>query len=173
LYGNRSGSLKNKIIITLCFLLLVFISQYGLAGSTEDINTGERDLNQSIIDFVTKIYQSYSEEDFKFVYEKLHPDLKDIISEEEYIKFQEENFRKYKLEIGKIKVMAEVSETVLPDKFTGLLKTDEEVYTIKVSYEMKFETAGIEKKHENEKEILIARKDEKLYLLWDPSIVDD
>jgi len=173
LYRDRSGLLTKKNIFSLCFLLLIFINQYGLASSMGDIASGDRNPTQSIIDFVDKIYHRYSEEDFEFIYEKLHPALKEIISEKDYIEFQEENFRKYKLEIGKIKVGTEILEAELPDKFIDIINIKEEVYTIKVSYEMKFETAGINQDHENDKDVLVVMEDEKIYLLWDPSVVND
>lgn len=154
---------KKKFIFSLSIIVLLFMNQYVLASSED----------YSIIDFVSEIYQKYSQEDFKYIYEKLHPALKDIISEKEYISFQEENFRKYGMEISGISIPAEIIKTGIPDKFADLINSDEEVHRVKVSYEMKFRAVGSEQSHKNEKDVLVLLDDENLYLLWDPSVVNE
>lgn len=138
--------------------------------------TGIRDafLEEELYFFVADIYENYSGENFIYVYSKLHPALKEIISEQEYSEFQGENFSKYNLQIKKIKVQKSlIRETKLPDYCKGIISAEIRLYEVPIEYEMTFYVGGSRQKQEVKKEVFLAIEAGEIYLLWNPAMVSE
>lgn len=133
----------------------------------------EGTISQSLSVFVANIYQNYSEENFEYIYENLYPSIKELITVRDYSQFQSENFNRYNLKIGKIKIDENISEASLPDYFSGIVDDKIEVYKVPIEYEMIFSVGGNEQKQEIEKGVFVGIEDDQMYLLWNPAVMNN
>lgn len=118
-------------------------------------------------DFAEYIYQKYSEEDFAEVYKNFAEELKEILTEETYVNFQNENFKDYDLEFTDIEVKEaeKVNFKEIKSKFDYAEETGQ-YYKAKVNYLIKFSHFGSRDK-ESGKYIYLRKKDGKYSLFWD------
>ncbi|MFW6022907.1 MAG: hypothetical protein ACOCQW_05305 [Halanaerobiaceae bacterium] len=127
-----------------------------------------------IFKYVNKIYQEYAAENFKYIYSLLYPELKEVVTEDEYIDFQEHNFKKYHYKIEDIKVNEEMSFINLSHEYKDYIESiseEDKICKIVVSYTIKFKASGKEKTRDVDNEVLVFEENEVLYLIWDPSII--
>ncbi|AZO95842.1 hypothetical protein [Halocella sp. SP3-1] len=129
--------------------------------------------SNEIADFVGEVYQVYMAKDFAAVYKYLHPDIKGIMSDEDYINFQEETSNKHKMSISQVQVKGVKSLDKIPGEFEEYLsKTDEQdYYSVSISYLLSY-YLGKEREREVEKDVYLCLEGDNLYLLWDPAVVE-
>lgn len=166
----RQSNIK-LIIILILFILLssqVIYSQEDISSIAE-LNDEEIYLRN----FVENIYLEYANMNFQYVYQILHPDIKDIITEEEYVYFQNKEFKKYKIQLSEIVVGLEVEKIKLPNKFKDVIIDikDKQIYKIPLSYKMDLTFAGGEQRREVDNQVYILVDKQQYYLLWDPSVI--
>ncbi|HKL13615.1 MAG TPA: hypothetical protein VJ907_08425 [Halanaerobiales bacterium] len=133
----------------------------------------EEKSNKIIKEFILKVYENYQQNKFVEVYEFMHPDIKDVLNKEEYLKFQKENTDKYNLKITEVEVLEinKLEEWVEP--FNKIIKEKDtnELFEIKIKYKTIYKSAGNEKEKIIEKKTYVARDHNNNYLLWDPNII--
>ncbi|WP_238524778.1 hypothetical protein [Halanaerobium hydrogeniformans] len=126
------------------------------------------------VEFGEYIYDNYAQENFKEVYDNFADELKIILSSDEYIEFQQDNFEKYELEYTDIEVTnpEEISYQEFKKEFP-FLEDEGTFYTVEVSYLIKFRRLG-SRERESDKLIYLREKDDHFELFWDPEpILDD
>jgi len=168
----KQNNYRLIIIITIISFILL-ISQ--VIYSQEDIlNTVELSEEEIYLrSFVEKIYLEYAKKNFQYIYQILHPDIKEFITEEEYEYFQNKEFNKYKIQISEIFVGLEVKEIDLPNKFKDIIIDikDKEIYKIPLSYKMDLIFVGGEQTRDIDNQVYILKDNQQYYLLWDPSVI--
>ena len=154
-----------KILFAVFILCLTF-SSFALA---------QDGLEGRLIDFVLQVYNDYSAELFAEVYGVMYPSVHDVLSEEEYVSFQEHHFERLKLAISEIEVGEVTCDPRLPTTLRKLISEDDEhtIYGVSLSYRAKF-TSGVRFNQEVSKTVYVAvvnygLSGEEIYLLWDPS----
>lgn len=154
------------------YLIILFLIIYYTAFAA---SPGDTFLQETLVSFAADIYEKYSSSNFRYVYNRLHPVIMDIITEREYVDFQKENFSRYNLKIENINIQQSlIKESVLPDYCTDIITDDDiRVYEVPIEYEMTFSIGGSRKKQEVKKEVILAIEEEEIYLLWNPSVIDD
>ncbi len=158
---------KRFILITI-FLFIIFLSL-----PLQNCYSGSK-LNQDIIKFVDDIYFNYTQQNFVFVYNKLYPGVKNILTEKNYVEFQKKNFEKYSLVITEYNVNEKVQNVSVPDEFSDYFaeKNNMNVKKINVAYHMSFINSGSKVKRDISKDVYIyVDKEESFYLLWNPQII--
>ncbi|QTL98713.1 hypothetical protein GM661_12420 [Iocasia frigidifontis] len=152
------------LIINIIVFLLVIPVFSTIASAIE---------NKEIADFVTEVYQVYMAKDFDAVYKYLHPDIKGIMSDEDYINFQEETSNKHKMSISQVRVKGVKSLDKIPGEFEEYLsKTDEQdYYSVSISYLLSY-YLGKEREREVEKDVYLCLEGDNLYFLWDPAAIE-
>ncbi|MFP4662008.1 MAG: hypothetical protein ACLFPF_07455 [Halanaerobiales bacterium] len=164
------------IVILISGLLLPLIDYNRVEAKEESIDRdGLSYIERELLDEAQKIYHEYAAEDFSFVYNKLHPAIREIMTEEEYSAYQEEGFDEYQLKINDIRVNPEIEMVELPREFREIINKAEgnKIYRVVVSYEMDFKHAGSRKTRQVDNPVFLLRSDIKYYLLWDPNIIKD
>lgn len=159
---------RRRVVLLVCLCLLVS----GVASS-------ETLLSTRLQSFVSNVYQDYAAESFEAVYAVMHPEIKKVISEEEYAAFQEDHFARLSLQLRDIEV-GEVSENPrLARSLRQLLPEDESpyLYGVEISYTARF-VRGARFNQDVTKTVYIAlvnpgAADESIYLLWDPSSMEE
>ncbi|MEJ6949928.1 hypothetical protein [Natronospora cellulosivora (SeqCode)] len=178
---NKGIYLLNKyLIINLLILILVSIIFSSSAFSQRRFMLRHEESEEIILEknikisFIEEIYIKYANMEFEYIYQNLHPEIKELISEREYVNFQKENFEKYNLRIEAIELGDKAEIVSLPRSFNNIvnLKEEQVVHRIKVSYTLIFTTLGSEHRQDTEKNVFILVDGEELYLLWDPSVID-
>ncbi len=157
---------KKSIILVLVFLFIMLLYLPLYQCFAEKI---ERDA----VKFVEKIYVNYAEQNFSNIYDRIHLGIKDILSEREYIIFNEENFKKYSLKITDIKVENNIKRVTIPEEFQEYIEGKENngILELYVTYHMSFLYGGKRMERDVGKKVYIFRGQEQDYLLWDPRIV--
>jgi hypothetical protein len=127
-------------------------------------------------EFIENIYADYAAQNFKKVYANFADELKELITEEEYIDFQKKNFDKYSLEYSNIDVnnLKELSYDEFKNEFS-FLESKGKFYSIEVSYLLKFNRFG-DREEETEKKVYLRQnnsmlndeKTKEFHLFWDP-----
>lgn len=159
---------KNVLKIT----LIIFISIVFVFGSfslkAEEEQTPE--------DFIEYIYANYADENFKEVYTNFADELKELVTEEEYIDFQKKNFDKYSLEYSNIRIddLKKLSYDEFMQEFS-FLESEGDFYSLEVRYLLKFNRFG-DREEEIEKRVYLRQNDsniqnektKKFNLFWDP-----
>ncbi len=155
-----------KISLIICILFLFVFCSFSLKA--EDQQTPK--------EFIEAIYANYAAQNFKKVYANFADELKELITEEEYVNFQKKNFDKYSLDYSKITVddLKELSYEEFKDEFS-FLESDGSFYSLEVSYLLKFNRFG-DREEKTEKRVYLRQKnsmfnDEKnngFHLFWDP-----
>ena len=105
---------KRILILVLCLCL-------GLAAGA----SGAESLEGRVQDFVASVYADYAAQSFAEVFSLMYPSIGDIVSEEDYVNYQSQNFEELKLHLSEIEV-GEVSESPrLSGSLRQLLLDDE------------------------------------------------
>lgn len=174
--------IRSKRVIAI-ILLYFLIFSLCLSVKADNIQVGNKDKlkenEEELLQkkFVASIYKNYSRQNFTYVYNQLYPAIKEVMSEKEYITFQKENFERYNLTISNIKVKDVRELKTVPNQFkTYLSMADIELLSsVTVNYSIFFYN---DNEREIEKEVYICLKakgkkeKKKLFLLWDPEIVE-
>jgi len=158
---------KNELLII--FIILFILLLNFSTGYCQDEELGSR-----IKEFAVGIYSNYADHNFEYVYNVLHPAIKDILVAEDYIEFQEQNFKKYNLKLSDIVVNEKIENCDIPQEFQEYINKNVggKVKIINVSYHMKFLNNGQKIGRDINKEVFIyLDKKQNLYLLWDPQII--
>lgn len=176
-YKNLRHINFTSVIILITFILLssqVIYSQEDLIKTEDIFNTIElSDEEIYLRNFVEKIYLEYAKKNFQYIYQILHPDIKNIITEGEYEYFQDKEFKKYKIQISEVIIGVELEKIDLPNKFKDLSidTKDKEIYKVPLSYKMELIFAGGEQTRDVDNQVYILIDKQQYYLLWDPSVI--
>ncbi|RQD72952.1 MAG: hypothetical protein D5S01_08665 [Halanaerobium sp. MSAO_Bac5] len=154
---------KWKLISLLLLIFLVFSFKQISAADSFDSPVG----------FGEYIYENYAQENFAEVYDNFAAELKSVLSSEEYIKFQQDNFEKYELEYRNIEVAnpEEISYQEFKSEFP-FLEDEGTFYTVEVSYLIKFRRLG-SRERESDNLVYLRKKDNNFELFWDPEPILD
>ena len=124
-------------------------------------------------EYVEYIYENYADQNFKEVYANFALEVKQLITEKEYIEFQKQNFSKYSLEYRNINVddLKELDYDQFKNEFP-FLKDEGDFYSLKVSYLLRFKRFG-DREEETEKRVYLrsnnfSNNNKVLQLFWDP-----
>ena len=130
-------------------------------------------------DFVTQIYLDYAGESFATVYAAMYPTIKERVSEQDYVEFQRGHFEDLSLEITEIEVGEIREEPRLIRSLRQLLPDDEDrqVFGVEIRYKASF-VRGTRYKQRITKTVYVVAVNwcterESLYLLWDPSSMEE
>ncbi|HHT89386.1 MAG: hypothetical protein QM451_01125 [Bacillota bacterium] len=159
---------KRILILVLCLCL-------GLAAGA----SGAESLEGRVQDFVASVYADYAAQSFAEVFSLMYPSIGDIVSEEDYVNYQSQNFEELKLHLSEIEV-GEVSESPrLSGSLRQLLLDDEShrVYGVAISYKANF-VRGVRFSQTISKTVYVVVVDSQseegiLYLLWEPSSMEE
>lgn len=145
-----------------------------LGTLTLSVFANEKSNFTEIEDYIYNIYEKYQEKDYKAVYNNMHPEIRDILKKEKYIKFQEKNTEKYNIKISEVEVLEVTFLEELPEDFKEIIsdKKNYEVYEISIKYKTNYKKAGSKKEKIIEKESYVASKNKQNYLLWNPNIIN-
>jgi hypothetical protein len=143
-------------------------------GDDDGLDVMSTELTKEVCWFIEQIYQDYSEGNFSEVYQKIHPLIKKELTEETYIEFQENNFQKYQLKISKVTVKSPVYLIKLPHVFDkyDILSSQGSIIEVDVGYQLNFNYIGGTKQEDIQKKVYLLMEEGRLYLLWDPSVID-
>lgn len=151
--------LNNKFKIVLFLLLILLVFSFNLSAVEAEVyNSPEA--------FTRFIYDNYAQKNFSEVYQKFVPELKRILQQDDYLNFQNENFKKYKLEYTEIEVGK--AETIKFDKIKKQFSYADEFgdfFQLKVSYLIKFNRFGSREK-ESEKIVYLRKISDQYQLFW-------
>ncbi len=168
----RQSNLRLIIIIIITSFILLS-SQ--VIYSQEDILSIAKLNDEEIYlrNFAEKIYLEYAKKNFQYIYQILHPKIKEIITEEEYEYFQNKDFKKYKIQISEIVAGLEVEKIDLPNKFKDVIIDikDKDIYKVTISYKMDLIFAGGEQTRDVDNQVYILIDKQQYNLLWDPSVI--
>lgn len=156
-------------------LVFVLVLSFALCG----VASGETTLELRLQDFTQLIYENYAAELFTEVYEMMYPSIHLLLSEEEYVGFQQHHFQRLRLSISKI----EVGEVTTSPKLPSALNTfasgqdGQDIYGVALNYEARF-VSGVRFKQNISKIVYLAvvnknTPEESIYLLWDPSSMQE
>lgn len=141
------------------------------------IATGEKSIQSRLQDFALEVYQNYAAELFIKVYGAMHPSIHSVLSEEEYLAFQEHHFERLSLKISEIEVGEVSANPRIPAPLRALLPADSglQLYGVGLSYRAHF-ISGIRLNQGISKTVYIAvanpgAQEESMYLLWDPNSI--
>lgn len=130
-------------------------------------------------DFVTQIYLDYAGESFATVYAAMYPTIKERVSEQDYVEFQRGHFEDLSLEITEIEVGEIREEPRLIRSLRQLLPDDEDrqVFGVEIRYKASF-VRGTRYNQRITKTVYVVAVNwcterEALYLLWDPSSMEE
>ena len=146
----------NKKIIVLTLLIILLLTPALLA---EEFESPEA--------FTEYIYASYAAENFAEVYANFAAELKRILAEEDYLKFQQQNFEKYELEYTEIEVSAaeEVDFKKIEKKF-DYAQDFGSYYQLQVSYLLKFNRFG-SREEKSGKDVYLRKINDDFQIFWD------
>ncbi|WP_166638051.1 hypothetical protein [Halanaerobium saccharolyticum] len=118
-------------------------------------------------DFTEYIYANYAAENFEEVYNNFAAELKRILAEEDYLKFQQHNFEKYELEYTEIEVgtAEEIEFEKIKDKF-DYAEDFGRYYKLQVSYLLKFNRLG-QREERSEKDVYLRKINDDFQIFWD------
>ncbi len=129
--------------------------------------------------FVAKAYKDYAAESFDAVYAVMYPSIRETISEEEYVTFQRHHFERLSLKLRDIEAGEVSYRPRLARSLRQFLPEDENlhVYGVDISYTAHF-VRGVRVNQNVSKAVYVALVHpgtigESLYLLWDPSSMED
>lgn len=169
--------IKSVSMICLALLLstnLFFPEVRVRAAGVKPTNSEGLSVEETLFNFTEAIYDHYSRQDFKYIYQNLHPAIQQNLSEEKYCRFQEKNFRRYGVDITDVQIENYRRVGEIPKEFLDYLKQTEHnyIYAVAIRYQLKFNSNGFRQEKTLEKEVLVYRQNGQNYLLWDPSIID-
>lgn len=156
-------------------LLIVFSVCLLLRG----VCYGEHPYSSRMQDFVRNVYDDYGSQAFAEVYAAMYPRIAELVSEEEYVAFQQHHSAKLSLKLTDVAV-GDVSENPrLPRTLRQMVAEDAslQVYGVDVKYRAHF-VSGTQRTQRISKTVYVALVDagtpqESLYLLWDPSAMEE
>lgn len=153
------------LILLIIFIFIFTLPTMGLSK--------EEDPNEVIKEFILKVYDKYQQNEFKEVYEFMHPDIKEKLNKEDYLSFQNENTEKYNLEISEVEVLKVKKTDEWPEAFQEIIKEKDKqnLYEIKIKYKTNYQSSGNEKEKIIEKKTYVVSFKDNNYLLWDPNII--
>ncbi len=169
--------LAQNLLITLIIITTIFLLTGKIQAGTSDSEQLQTESNNSehLNDFINSIYSNYQAGEFQEVYQLLHPGIKENLTEEEYIDFQQENKEKYQLEISEIEIIEIKTIEKLPAKFDKYLSEEDyqNAYQAKVEYEMDFKFLRTNQNKEVDTETYLVESENQLYLVWDRSVIEE
>ena len=159
--------IKKVLVLLACLCILVHGVAYGETSTSE------------LQAFVGQVYQEYAGQAFDAVYAAMYPSIQESVSEEDYLEFQRHHFERLRLELKEIEV-GEVNENPeLPRTLRQLLPPNQvlHVYGVEISYRAHF-VRGVKLNQGVSKTVYVAvghpsSTQKSLYLLWDPSSMED
>ena len=146
----------NKKIILLAVLFIFLITPLLQAESFESPEA-----------FTEYIYANYAEKNFAEVYNNFAAELKRVLTEEDYLEFQQQNFKKYKLEYTEIEVgkAEEIEFEEIKDKF-DYAEDFGSYYKLQISYLLKFNRLG-RREERSEKDVYLRKINDDFQIFWD------
>ena len=158
---------KLRLIFAAGLVVALAVSMPGLAEDGSNF--------PEVKEVVTGIYLNYQEYNFEKVYDFFHPAIKESLSQDKYLTFQEENHGNYQLELSEIKIVDIAKIESLPGKFDRYLQEDDyqEAYEVSLNYLLNFRIFASGHEKEVETETYIVKFDDDYYLIWDPSVIQE
>ncbi len=158
---------KLRLIFAAGLVVVLAVSMPGLAEDGSNF--------PEVKEVVAEIYLNYQEYNFEKVYDFFHPAIKESLSQDEYLTFQEENHENYQLELSEIKIVDIEKIESLPGKFDRYLQEDDyqEAYEASINYLLNFRIFASGHEREVETETYIVKFDGDYYLIWDLSVVGE
>lgn len=155
---------QKNLLLIFGLLIIILLNLVGNPALAREFN--------SEIDFVEYIYHEYSIENFAVVYQNFVPELKAILTKEEYLKFQQENFSKYELEYKDIEVgsSSQINQQQIASEFTYTAEVSSnkpKFYAVEVKYLLEFNRFGRREK-ETDKKVYVQQTESGYQLFWDP-----
>ncbi len=146
----------NKINIILAVLIIILL--------TPVLQAAEFESPEAFTEF---IYANYAQKNFAEVYNNFAAELKRILAEEQYLKFQQQNFEKYELEYTEIEVSAadQVDFENIKDKF-DYAEDFGSYFQLKVSYLLKFSHFG-QREERSAKDVYLRKINDDFQIFWD------
>lgn len=156
-----------KKLIVMSLLVILLIPSLTFAENTVD--------KPEIRKMSKNIYVNYQNQNFKEVYNLLHPAIKEVLTEKKYISFQEQNNEKYKLELSNIEIGEIQRIDKLPRKYYEYLDQEDynHAYEVKIDYELNFRFFGTTHNRDVETETYIVKSENNYYLIWDRSVIGE
>jgi len=156
---------KKSILVSLILICLLTLPLSVLAENN--------DINNQVQEFILKVYADYQENEFAKVYKEMHPDIKEILDQDKYLQFQENNTEKYDLKISEVEVLEIQKIESWPEEFKEIIKAKEEqdLFEISLKYKTTYQSGGNENEKVIDKKTYVTVNDEDIYLLWDPNII--
>lgn len=156
-----------KVLISFVILIL-------LGTLTLSVFANEESNLTEIENYIYNIYEKYQKNDYEAVYNSMHPDIREVLEKEKYIKFQEINTEKYELKISEVEVLKVTVKEKMPETFREIISDKEnlEVYEISIKYKTNYKNAGSKKEKMIEKETYVVSDNDENYLLWNPGIIN-
>lgn len=159
---------KKAVTLIICLYLLMSGVVYGADPVSVRLQS-----------FVSGVYHDYAAGSFEAVYAVMYPGIKAMISEGEYVAFQEDHFEQLSLQLQDIEV-GEVGENPkLVRSLRQILSENEDIalYAVDISYTARF-VRGVRFNQKISKMVYVALVDpgtphESIYLLWDPSSMEE
>ena len=116
-----------------------------LIGLTAVIGGAASSDNSSFLqvqNFVVQIYNDYAAQSFSAVHGAMHPQIRESVSETEYVEFQRQHFAKLNLELSDIEVGEVTVQPRLPRTIRDLVVQEEniEVFGVEISYRVRLES---------------------------------
>ncbi|MFW6035594.1 MAG: hypothetical protein ACOCZT_01865 [Halanaerobiales bacterium] len=168
--------IKNSYkLYVLLFLLIGLLFIHFYISVAEEVDVVKQRVGKAdIVEFTTEVYDLYINEDFAAVYRSMHPSIKADLDRVLYMGEQEESFAKYKTEITNFKVNKVNELTKIPGDFRDFVSFEEadKAVEVEVSYKLHFTSGGERKEDDVDKEVYLCTKDNQIYLLWDPDVLD-
>src|SRR6056297_961065 len=161
---------KKFIIYIFIFLLIISFNTVNTIAVTES----EKEVAE-VRNFIYDVYYNYQYNNYEFVYNSMHFEIKKVLKKEDYIKFQTKNTEKINLKISEVKVINVNIIDVWPEEFKNIItdKDDHKLYEIEIEYMTNYENNGKKQEKLINKETYVARYDNSNYLLWDPEIINN
>lgn len=157
---------KKIFLFILIFILLGTLTLTGFANEENNLD--------EIEDYIYKVYEKYQENEFEEVYNNMHPEIREVLDKETYIKFQEKTTSKYNIEYSEVEVLKVTTLEKWPDAFEDII-TDKEnngLYEITIKYKTNYKNAGVKQEKIIERETYAVNYKSQNYLLWDPNVIN-
>ena len=160
--------LKNNVLVFSIVFLLLFT--FNISATTEN----EKNMTE-VRNFIYNVYYNYQYNNFEFVYESMHFEIKELLDKENYLKFQINNTEKINLKISEVKVINVKIIDKWPEEFKNIItnKENHKLYEIEIEYMTNYNNNGQEQEKLINKKTYVARYDNRNYLLWDPEIINN
>jgi|AntRauTorckE6833_2_1112554.scaffolds.fasta_scaffold00117_9 hypothetical protein len=160
--------LNKKVLIYIFIFLLIF------TFNTRAVTENEKEIAE-IRNFIYDVYYNYQYNNYDFVYESMHFEIKEVLKKENYINFQTKNTERISLKLSEVQVINVKLIDEWPEEFESIItdKDNHKLYEIEIEYMTNYENNGKKQEKLINKKTYVSRYDNSNYLLWDPEIINN